>query len=244
MSWQADYFDRFYRRKPGWVDGTTQFHELCRRFIIPESTVLEVGAGPANPTSEFLSKSAAHVVGLDVDEAVKQNRFLSEARVYDGRTFPFEDGAFDAAVSDYAMEHTENPSTVLREINRVLKPGGAFLLRTPNVFHYVSILSRVFPDRLSTWARNREDTHPVYPKFFRFNSAHRCRRLLEDAGFDIADMVLIEKEPSYGMKSRLLFFPMLAYERLVNSSNVLAILRANILCATRKVRPGAVPSSH
>lgn len=154
--------------------------------------------------------------------------------MYDGARFPFADASFDAAVSDYVLEHVKDPALFLREVHRVLADGGAFLFRTPNVFHYVSLLSRILPDRLSLWARNRRHDHPVYPKYFRFNSSGRCRRLLAEAGFDVAEMALIEKEPSYGMGSRLLFFPMMAYERIVNAAEALGFLRANILCCALK----------
>ena len=51
---------------------------------------------------------------------------------------------------------------------------------------------------------------------------------------------MVEKEPSYGAASRLLFYPMLWYERLVNFSDRLAGLRANIIGVARKPlqRPG------
>jgi hypothetical protein len=47
-------------------------------------------------------------------------------------------------------------------------------------------------------------------------------------------MSMVEKEPSYGMKSRLLFFPMMVYERIVNYTEMLSWLRVNIFCAARK----------
>ena len=234
MTWQELYIQRFYRSRPGWVDGTVQFHEMCIRYLDRTSRVLEVGAGPDNPTSEFLSRSAGSVIGLDVDNAVKENRFLNEAHVYEGKTFPFSDASFDAVVTDYALEHVEEPAVLLREIRRVLKPGGMFLFRTPNVFHYVSIFSRLLPDSISPWLRKRAADHRVYPKFFRFNSAKTCRRILTETGFEVLKIEQIEKEPSYGMQSRLLFLPMMIYERFVNSSEVFRNLRANILCAARK----------
>jgi len=43
-------------------------------------------------------------------------------------------------------------------------------------------------------------------------------------------MYCIEKEPGYGMFSRLAFYPMMAWERIVNSTAFLEFLRANILC--------------
>jgi SAM-dependent methyltransferase len=234
VSWQERYVQRFYRGRPGWIDGTAQFHELCAHYITRESRVLEVGAGPSNPTSEFLSRTADSVIGLDVDPAVKSNRFLKEAHVYDGKQFPFPEASFNIVLTDYALEHVENPPALLREIHRVLAPGGMLLFRTPNVFHYVSLFSRLLPDSISPWLRNRPADHPVYPKFFRCNSKRACRRILSESGFEVRKLSLIEKEPSYGMRSPLLFLPMMVYERFVNSSDVFRNLRANILCAARK----------
>lgn len=234
MSWQELYVQLFYRTRPGWIDGTTQFHELCIRYITRKSRVLEIGAGPSNPTSEFLSRTAGSVIGLDVDPAVKNNLFLKEAHVYDGKTFPFPEASFHTVVTDYALEHVEDPAALLREIYRVLEPGGMFLFRTPNIFHYVSVFSRLLPDSISPWLRNRPADHRVYPKFFRCNSEHACRRSLSESGFEVLKLALIEKEPSYGMHSRLLFLPMMVYERFVNSSDIFRNFRANILCAARK----------
>ncbi len=55
-----------------------------------------------------------------------------------------------------------------------------------------------------------------------------------DTGFKITEMELIEKEPSYGMNSRALFFVFMVYERVVNSTEFFRGLRANILCVARK----------
>jgi len=49
---------------------------------------------------------------------------------------------------------------------------------------------------------------------------------------------MIEKEPSYGMYSRVLFFLLMSYERVVNSSNFFSPLRGNILGAFVKPSTG------
>lgn len=234
MDWQTDCINRYYRSRPGWLDGTQEFHALCRRHVPDRAKVLEIGPGSGGQTSGFLAGFAGSLTGLDLDERVKQNPHLTEAHVYDGHTFPLPDRSFDAVVSDYVLEHVRHPEVLLAEAHRVLVPGGVLLFRTPNLFHYVGLLSRFLPDRFSTWARNREDTHPTYPKFFRCNGPGTCRRLLLGAGFETLELRLIEKEPSYGLRSRLLFFPMLAYERFVNTCDAFSVLRANILCAARK----------
>ena len=45
---------------------------------------------------------------------------------------------------------------------------------------------------------------------------------------------MIEPEPAYGRAHPLLFYPMMAYERVVNLSDTLSGLRITILLATRK----------
>ncbi len=53
-------------------------------------------------------------------------------------------------------------------------------------------------------------------------------------GFEKADLVSIEKEPAYGMCSRVLFLLFMAHERIVNSIASLKYFRMVIMGAFRK----------
>ena len=57
---------------------------------------------------------------------------------------------------------------------------------------------------------------------------------LIEAGLDVLLLRMVEKEPSYGMSSPVLFVLFAAYERVVNSTERLAVLRANIFCVLKK----------
>jgi SAM-dependent methyltransferase len=56
----------------------------------------------------------------------------------DAYRLPFRDDIFEIAVCTEVLEHTHSPELVLRELQRVLKPGGKLLLTTPFAFpiHY------------------------------------------------------------------------------------------------------------
>jgi len=238
-TWTEDYLNRYYRSCPGWVDGTTQFHELCRTYIRNDSRVCELGAGPSNTTTECLSKISGSLIGLDVNSSVVQNKFLREAVVYDGRSFPLPTSSLDVVVTDFVNEHLEDPIAICKEIHRVLVEGGIFVFRTPNIYHYVSAVARVTPHWFHKLVANRlrnlppEQSEP-HPTYYRFNSPKAIQTILRVAGFKILHLELIEKDPSYGLSSRVLFFLFMGYERLVNSTPLLTGFRANILCAASK----------
>ena len=237
--WTDDYLNHYYRSRPGWVDGTTQFHELCRTYIRNDSRVCELGAGPSNSTTEFLSKISGSLIGLDVDSSVVQNKFLRKAVVYDGKSFPLPTSSLDVVVTDFVNEHLEDPIAMCKEIHRVLVEGGIFVFRTPNIYHYVSAVARVTPywfhqlvaNRLRNLPPEQSEPHPTY---YRFNSRKAIETILRGAGFKILHLEFIEKDPSYGMSSRVLFFLFMGYERLVNSTPLLAGFRSNILCVASK----------
>lgn len=235
VDWYSRATRRYYLDTPGWINGTQQFHEMCAGYVNPAVLALELGPGPDSETTRWLTKECSRVFGLDTGAHVGRELGLTGAVVYDGITFPCRDDSFDFVMADYVMEHVESPAELCREVFRVLKPRGAFAFRTPNRFHYVPLFSRFFPDSISAWARRNADHEPeIFPKHYRFNTAKACRSILAVAGFDSISIEIIEKEPSYGRRSRLLFYPMLAYERLVNASGKLAGLRANILCVAVK----------
>jgi len=51
----------------------------------------------------------------------------------------------------------------------------------------------------------------------------------------LLELSIIEKEPSYGRTSKMLFYPMLAWERTVNAHDIFSLLRANLLVVLRAV---------
>ena len=51
------------------------------------------------------------------------------------RPFPFEDGSFDGVDLKDVLEHLENPAQTIREVARVLRPGGVAVISTPNVLN-------------------------------------------------------------------------------------------------------------
>ncbi len=231
-------FQRFYYGRPDFENGTDAFHRLCRMAISPPARILEIGAGPSNETSDFLG-NLGELQGVDVSHEVTGNRALRRAHVFNGEKLPFEDGAFDACVSNYVLEHVANPETHFAEVARVLRPGGAYVIRTPNLFYYISLFSAVMPHSVHRLLANRArglgaDSHEPWPTVYRANTGRKIRHIAQSASLDVEQCTMVEKEPFYGRASPVLFFPMMLWERLVNSTPYLGFLRANIFCVLRK----------
>jgi ubiquinone/menaquinone biosynthesis C-methylase UbiE len=200
--------------------------------------ILEIGSGPANQTSRFLSE-LGELHGVDISSEVLENDALVSASVLDSSTYPMDDESFALCVSNYVLEHVADPDAHFSEVWRVLKPGGAYCFRTPNRYHYVSAVSWLTPHWFHLLVANRlrnrpSDAPDPYPTHYAANTQSDIRRIAAQSGFEVEELVLIEKEPSYGMSSRFLFLTFLAYERLVNSTELAANLRVNIFAVLRK----------
>jgi SAM-dependent methyltransferase len=232
-AWREAYLERFYPETSWRRDGTRDFFGLLQEHCA--GRILEIGAGPANPTSNYL-RSLGELHGIDVDPEVLQNPALKKAAVIDSR-FPYPDNLFDCCVSNYVCEHLEDPKIHLEEVRRVLKPGGAYVFRTPNRFHYVAMVSSLTPHSFHLKAANKLraiDGHDPYPTCYRLNSRAQIRQLAKETGFAVEYLRLVEREPSYAMSSRLLFLIFTAYERVVNASEFFGFLRSNLFVVLRK----------
>ena len=233
---------RFYLSRPGWQDGSTEFHDLVRSLVENDGGfLLEIGAGGENRTSTLLASLSSHLDGLDIDERILTNPAHSNPRVYDGSSFPFEDEAYDVIVADYVMEHVQLPEAMLKEVRRVLRPGGSFVFRTPNLYHYVTLTALLTPHTLHLQVANRARRHEAGapepdPTFYRFNSVAKVRSLAQEAGLELRTLRLVEKQPSYLRFHPLAYRCGVLYERAVNSTPALARLRANIFGVLRRQR--------
>lgn len=224
--------ERFYSDPK--FDGTTTFYWWVRELAKPSFQILNLGAGPATRLAVRCFKGeVAEVVGADIDRVVLTNTELDRGILIANDRIPIEDSYFDLIYSDFVLEHVKRPREFLAEVHRLLKPGGSYLFRTPNRYHYVTIISSLTPHSFHEKVANpvrgmSEDAHEPWPTFYRMNTRSRLRRLAANAGFDRVELRMVECEPSYLQFHVVPFLIGTAYERVVNSTELLAGLRANI----------------
>ena len=104
-------------------------------------TILDIGCGDGYLLHRVgLKYPDADLHGLDYEEkAVKlandylveygHEPILTKGSAYD---LPFEDERFETILMTEVIEHLDDPERALSEVNRVLQPGGMFLVTTPN----------------------------------------------------------------------------------------------------------------
>jgi SAM-dependent methyltransferase len=238
VRWQERYLQRFYDPARGFVNGTIEFHNLVAQAARGAREILEIGPGESNPSSRYFA-TLGRLSGLDLDPDARSNDALAAIAIFDGERFPFSAASFDLCVSNYVVEHVRDPALHLREVHRVLRPGGAYVLRAPNRLHYVALAAALTPhwfhDLTANWLRRMpKGSHKPHPTFYRMNSRAALRRLAHDSGFEVETLRLVEKEPSYGMASRAMFLAFTAYERAVNATELLADARANLFAVLRR----------
>jgi demethylmenaquinone methyltransferase / 2-methoxy-6-polyprenyl-1,4-benzoquinol methylase len=106
-----------------------------RRFLVsranagPNETVLDVATGTGAVAGELLRQKGCTVVGLDQSPemlAVARRRLPPEVRLVEANAelLPFEDRSFDALTFTYLLRYVSNPGATLRELARVVRPGG------------------------------------------------------------------------------------------------------------------------
>lgn len=223
---------RFYQRDR-W-DNDCVFLRRIESCVRPGTVALDLGAGAGLKfTYDLKSKvePGGEIIGADFDSRVCENPLLHRGVVLDGKGLPCEDAIFDLVFSRYVLEHVTDPSALLSDIYRVLKPGGSFLFLTPNKWHYVALASRFTPHAFHGWynrLRGREESD-TFPTVYRLNSRSAVRRHFRNAGFVEKELVMRECCPNYLMLAAPLFLMGVAFERLVNSSEVFAGLRVNVL---------------
>lgn len=101
----------------------------------PLMRVLEIGTGSGS-LLHTLRRRGMDVVGVDIssERIVEAHARFGDMsiRQTEGVALPYPDASFDAVLSFDVIEHIPDPDAHLEEVRRVLKPGGWYLLQTPN----------------------------------------------------------------------------------------------------------------
>lgn len=113
------------RQRDAWVAAQA-------KAIAPNSRVLDVGAGgcPYKPLFAHCRYVSQDAKPLEADQ-VRQGGYGAIDLVCDATAIPVAAGSFDVVLCTEVLEHVPDPAAVVREIGRVLRPGGIALVTAP-----------------------------------------------------------------------------------------------------------------
>ena len=195
------YRQRRRREQPGWQHSGDAFETLTRERLSPASRVLDLGCGRGG-VMELFWRDVRLAVGLDPDLlSLREHRAGMPLVCGLAEALPFRAGSFNVVIGLWVLEHLADPLAVLREIHRVLAPGGRFIFLTPNALHPLLLANRyawAFPaiQRMLVprlYGRSETDTFRVR---YRANTPARLRALAAETGFGVGSLRTIS-DPTY-----------------------------------------------
>jgi SAM-dependent methyltransferase len=145
--------------------------------------LLDICCGPGMLAAAAVSRGA-RAVGLDFPGVVALARKLvPDAEFHDGDAteLPFPENSFDAVVCGYGILHVPDPATALREMLRVLRPGGRVALSVWDNETSPTGLGLVY--RAVHDYANLNVPLPHGPNIFQFSTLDAMRDALSSVGF-------------------------------------------------------------
>ncbi|MBC8095999.1 MAG: class I SAM-dependent methyltransferase [Akkermansiaceae bacterium] len=183
---QKDYYEQY------WTTGHTQFSGDNQGYapnlrnwmrtqlkdIAGDAPILEVGCGDGSFTRN-LAEHSSRVTAVDISASQIERNKRAQPEIkfvqHDvAQRFPFANGAFDVIWCSEVLEHLFDPGFAVREMQRVLAPGGRLLLTVP----YHGVIKDVLI-ALFKWDEHFSPTNP----HIRFFTRKTLSQLAASAGF-------------------------------------------------------------
>jgi dolichol-phosphate mannosyltransferase len=155
---------------------------IIQRFAADEGLVLDIGCG-----SSRIVQTLPRAVGTDL--AIRKLRWLRAPGrpllAADMNRLPFRDRCFDAVVSSEVIEHIPRSDVRIEELVRVIRPGGALILGTPD---YGKRLWRTLE-----WTYGKIFPGGYVKEHINRYNHHELRRILEELGLVVEDVQYVAR---------------------------------------------------
>jgi SAM-dependent methyltransferase len=234
---------RLQRRiAPGLRYSQDLYEDTLLEHVSNNDEWLDLGCGhqllpPWRAESErHLAGRPRRLVGLDYElPALKAHPSIHDRVCGSILTLPFGDGSFDLITANMVFEHLESPERALREIHRVLRPGGRVIFHTPNELGYTTLLARATPEfakgKLVQLFEGRPD-EDRFRTYYRANSERKVRMLAAQTGFTVRRVRLICSAAQFVILPPLLVVELLVLRLLM--TRPFRKLRTNLIAVLEK----------
>ncbi len=188
----SKYYDEYWSGTTGWVPPAGLDEDLRAWFdplMQPGSRAIDVGCGDGARYGSHMQESGVDMYGVDISEVAVQE---ARQRGIDAQVaslsdpLPFEDSSFNVAICLEVLEHLVDPEYVVREISRVLKPGGRALISVPNAAYWTTRVELLFTGHFNP--RGSPMTQRLAPwrdPHIRFFNPRTFAALLNEGGLEI-----------------------------------------------------------
>lgn len=188
-------------------------------MIDPCNKLLDIGCWDGWIMQQILKKKIAnYVIGIDnsipaIKNCIKKGLTAKWVKTVDEQ-LPFKKNQFDAVVAGEIIEHLYDVNTFLKEILRILKPGGQLILTTPNLASIGSRLTLMLGK--IPWMIENEIAPPNsgHMRYFTFDTLDK---LLQRNGFTVnkktADVLNIGS--SFYINNEFLIKKLLTFGRII-----------------------------
>ena len=201
-SWQRKLERRLV---PGLKYSQYHYYDALHELVPPGCEWLDIGCGHQMFASWMLEEERAiarrsrRLVGADLDfEGMRRHGTIRHRAMARVEALPFAADAFDVVTANMVVEHLADPEAALREIHRVLRPGGVFLFHTPNAANPLVRLSGRVPDGLKKsligWLERRQE-EDVFPTLYRMNTDQAVRAHAHGAGLAVEEVRFLLNAP-------------------------------------------------
>ena len=209
--------------------------------LTPEAVLLDAGCRRTVPVLRKYLGRARRLIGVELVGFTEVPPGI-ETYNADLSNMPLADASVDLIMSRSVFEHLTDPASVYQEFARVLRPGGAVVFLTANMWDYGTLVARLVPNRFharivkQVEGREEEDT---FPTAYLTNTRADVERLATSAGLAVESFEYLSQYPNYLIFNGALFFLGMCYEKVISRFDFLRFLRGWILVTLRKPGPAS-----